>query len=100
MNKKLKQKWVSALRSGKFEQCHNILSDGRGYCCLGVLAKIQGLPLIDDSIGLQQGSYRALAKLIGTDNEGLRSLTIRNDGEAGHDPHTFDQMADYIEANF
>lgn len=37
-----KQNWVDALRSGEYEQCQFVLHDGKGYCCLGVLAKVKG----------------------------------------------------------
>ncbi len=34
--------WVEALESGIYPQCCATLCDGVGYCCLGVLSKIQG----------------------------------------------------------
>lgn len=37
MDKKLKAKWVAALRSGKYEQTTHIYESGGKYCCLGVL---------------------------------------------------------------
>ena len=40
MNTKIKQKWVSALRSGEYEQGSEKLYSGRGYCCLGVLCDL------------------------------------------------------------
>ena len=40
MNTEIKQKWVSALRSGKYEQGSDKLYSGRGYCCLGVLCDL------------------------------------------------------------
>lgn len=43
MNPKMKQKWVEALRSGKYEQGKGMLKTGDGnFCCLGVLADING----------------------------------------------------------
>lgn len=46
MNEDLKQRWITALRSGEYEQAtgtlKNITEDGVGYCCLGVLAEISG----------------------------------------------------------
>ena len=43
MDKKLKAKWVKALRSGKFRQNTNGgFHRGGAYCCLGVLAVIGG----------------------------------------------------------
>jgi hypothetical protein len=41
MDKKLKAKWVKALRSGEYKQGGGYLfSDGK-YCCLGVLLHIE-----------------------------------------------------------
>src|ERR1700746_4178083 len=42
MIKDVAEKWVAALRSGKYKQAKNHLYDGEGYCCLGVLAKELG----------------------------------------------------------
>lgn len=43
MDKKLKTKWVTALRSGEYRQGGGQLlgSDGT-YCCLGVLCRVAG----------------------------------------------------------
>ncbi len=38
----LKEKWVTALRSGKYEQIKGTLHTDNGYCCLGVLCEISG----------------------------------------------------------
>ena len=35
--------WIADLRSGKYEQGQEQLCDDTAYCCLGVLAKTQGL---------------------------------------------------------
>lgn len=44
MNKTLKNKWIKALRSGKYEQGKgNLNHDGR-YCCLGVLCEVAKRP--------------------------------------------------------
>lgn len=34
--------WSTALSSGDYQQCNGALSDGIGYCCLGVAATIKG----------------------------------------------------------
>lgn len=47
MDAKLKTKWVRALLSGDFKQTEGSLHEGRGYCCLGVLAAIQKCRWID-----------------------------------------------------
>lgn len=40
MKAKLRDKWVAALESGEYEQHQDSLSNGKGFCCLGVLATI------------------------------------------------------------
>lgn len=48
MKKDIKDKWVEALRSGKYKQCTGALCrvyyNGCAYCCLGVLADTLNLP--------------------------------------------------------
>ena len=40
MKADIKQKWVAALRSGKYEQTEGVLRNNEGYCCLGVLCDL------------------------------------------------------------
>lgn len=40
MNTQIKQKWIDALLSGKYEQCSEKLRSVTGYCCLGVLCDL------------------------------------------------------------
>jgi hypothetical protein len=40
MNPEIKAKWVAALRSGQYMQIKGKLTDGKGFCCLGVLCDI------------------------------------------------------------
>lgn len=41
MDKKIKRRWIRALRSGKYEQCKGYLHlEGDGFCCLGVLCDV------------------------------------------------------------
>lgn len=40
MNPEVKQKWIDALRSGKYEQGSEKLRSVTGYCCLGVLCDL------------------------------------------------------------
>ena len=40
MNSQIKQKWIDALRSGKYPQAQSKLYSGDGFCCLGVLCDI------------------------------------------------------------
>ena len=43
MNQEIKTKWVAALRSGEYKQAKNVLTDGIGFCCLGVLCELSRL---------------------------------------------------------
>jgi len=40
MNPQIKQKWVSALRSGEYQQTQKRLRTEDGFCCLGVLCDL------------------------------------------------------------
>ena len=100
MKAELKAKWVEALRSGEYEQGEGALKKGNSYCCLGVLCslaerEITGENRID---GLSASeTYEAIIEMIGTPN--YEQFTQRNDGTAAYKPHSFTQLADYIEAN-
>ena len=38
----VKEKWVAALRSGKYKRCKRTLKSGRSFCAMGVLHEIYG----------------------------------------------------------
>lgn len=40
MKQDIKERWISALRSGDYPQTKGTLRDADGYCCLGVLCDI------------------------------------------------------------
>lgn len=40
MNQELKDKWITALQSGEYEQANQELRNGDSYCCLGVLCDV------------------------------------------------------------
>ena len=41
MNKEIKERWIAALRSGKYKQAQNVLRTGKDrLCCLGVLCDV------------------------------------------------------------
>lgn len=114
MDPEYKQKWIDALRSGKYKQgraaLRNIQEDT--YCCLGVLCEIAGAkwtPVISHL----EGSRYARATLDGycssTATPGLKILEAANlsfedqdtliqlnDGPQGK---SFEEIAQYIEEN-
>jgi hypothetical protein len=54
MDKKLKAKWVKALRSGNYPQGQNVLYAKGKFCCLGVLHICAG-DTVDDIDGVTYG---------------------------------------------
>lgn len=113
MKKALRDEWVAALRSGKYEQgTGKLRTDDDHWCCLGVLSDVAGVKwdLVEDrnvysSIPGQLCCYYPTQDQI--DEWGLAArhswtLAQRNDGEwhdcLGH-KYTFAEQADWIEEN-
>lgn len=108
MKKELKQKWVTALRSGEYKQTTGRLErieNGTlvGNCCLGVLCRVAGIiPKNEGGIVLFNGAEgiltSELTKTFGLENFDIHELMRMNDGM--YTPQrSFSQIADYIEAN-
>jgi hypothetical protein len=105
MKKQLRDEWVKALRSGKYEQTTETLEADGAYCCLGVLCIVAGLWIPEDENDLDDdsGSYpelRALRDRCGLGDghaaTSLQTILIKmNDAEL----LCFDEIADWIEAN-
>lgn len=112
MNKQLRRKWLRALRSGSYRRGEGSLvsEDGRKFCCLGVLADIQGCvwqESIRDSslVPIMPHGRKPLA------NDGTDFLPVRRTGgltedqqstlaEMNDDGKSFKQIADFIESHF
>lgn len=69
MDRKLKTKWLRALRSGKFPQQRNsVLKDDVGYCCLGVLCEVGHIRSASETyIKSKVGGYRVLPQAVQED---------------------------------
>lgn len=106
MNKKIMQRWVRALRSGKYKQATGQLKkEGVGHCCLGVLCEVLKQPYAGYDLVLpvrvqQESEMNSLDgtlpktyknKIV----EMKQSLTEFNDGGL-----TFKQIALIIERNY
>lgn len=116
MKRELLDKWLAALRGGKYEQTSGYLQDTDGFCCLGVLCDvmdptawtIEGYKFTDGStndavlpsniskdLGLMgmvdfvDGNGETKASLLS------ERLMTMNDTEE----KTFAEIADYIEQN-
>lgn len=109
MDKELKAKWVEALRSGRYQQAREVLYDGNGYCCLGVLLCVWGGGEWQDDHnyfyadgGFEEELEGDLGKLSGVllgDGVPEGRLIELNDGNTakGLEQQPFSVIADYIE---
>lgn len=103
--------WITALRSGEYNQgyCRLYSPESNQYCCLGVLAKINNLPLYSYnltsehhssiSLELEPESFTSIGDLVSMGikpQAHLDSLIYLND-EAGW---TFHMIADLLESEY
>lgn len=106
MKKITKQKWVNALRSGKFEQGRGRLCIDEKYCCLGVLAKITGNLVSGpyNMAGFGKGIVKSYSILpvkndkyakLGLPKKDMNHLIALNDSWE----YSFKKIADWIEEN-
>lgn len=106
MDKKLKSKWIKALRGGRYKQGQQELYKDGKYCCLGVLARVQGCSIAK----IANASDADASKMPLGFGAGLRpktreNLIIMNDGGEKFigarfltlEPKSFSEIADYIE---
>jgi hypothetical protein len=99
MKKVIRDKWVKALRSGKFKQGDGQLMQDHGpddqrYCCLGVLCKITGNANNRD---MCQGFPKDDGKT--EDFCGLTAVLQSRLAEMNDEGKTFDEIANYIETH-
>lgn len=119
MNKELKQEWVNALRSGKYEQCRDTLKCNGKFCAIGVLGDIlerheEEFTLFDEVDGEGEfwgwngtfGNFEARlpTKLINKydmtyDDQYFVSNMNDGCGEFRGIPRSFTEIADWIEEN-
>jgi hypothetical protein len=89
--------WIKALRSGDYKQTQYRLSDGKGHCCLGVLAEhVYGYSRdylkTEKKSGGPNAIYSKLFRNLDTYKIDADDLIHLNDGKKD-----FNQIADYIE---
>lgn len=98
MDKELKAKWVEALRSGSYKQATTYLYDSHdgGFCCLGVLGCVLGIPskAMEGASEITTMPYRFVYDA-GVSEDTARKLAM----EMNDSGVPFAQIADYIEAN-
>lgn len=119
MEPELKAKWVTALRSGNFQQTKHSLKvkreDGSfSYCCLGVFGEVCGLEWLDKGGNMERlypmidgqnisahslGSYysEGFAEQYGLGNHMNENSWQHHLAEMNDEGIKFDQIADHIE---
>jgi len=103
MDKEVKQKWVDALRSGKYKQGQGYLRTPDGYCCLGVLCEVLNAEYTYSDIHLPrevavQVGLASISPKVTWDGSNV-SLEDLNDGSEDKkiEPQDFNKIADIIE---
>jgi len=89
MDKEIRDKWVTALRSGEYVQGQGYLKDDGEYCCLGVLCEIHP----DFDFPVSEWETALDKSILGFDDDIQRRLIEMND----IDGYTFDEIADFVE---
>lgn len=108
MRTKLMQKWIDALRSGKYQQGQGCLSNGNKFCCLGVACDISGLgQWVHSSFGYRMydtADYGGSSMALPSDVKD--ALGVFSDVELDlidmNDKHgkSFDDIAQFLEDRF
>ena len=106
MDKKLKRKWVKALRSGQYDQATGKLCvNGTAFCCLGVLCDIQGAYWDEDEFRTWRPilpSGRVAEKAVLPPRAYSAGLTAEQTDvliEMNDEGESFKKIADWIETN-
>ncbi len=104
MNTELKQKWITALRSGEWKQgkCHLRLRERQEYCCLGVLCEVSG-----EGLEYDEGSWEWVptnpdhrnGDKLAVGSWGLSSLQIEQLCSKNDSGCTFTEIAEWVEAS-
>jgi hypothetical protein len=110
MNPEVKQKWIAALRSGKYKQGTSWLRTNKGYCCLGVLSDLLGASW--ESKGANENGFSVYScSIAGSSTTGMLSqpakeasylakkaedMLARMNDDLGK---SFNEIADWIEEN-
>lgn len=70
LNPEIKERWLSALRSGRYTQAQSTLKSEKGHCCIGVLVEEckdffedRGVPVEDIKVPLFEEGKHALLRI-------------------------------------
>lgn len=103
--KKFKEKWLTALRSGKYKQGEgDMLTKGKNdtFCCLGVGCKVIGLSIKQiNNNGFPTDEINRMPNYFAHERNvnWQEQLAYMNDGVNGIKKKSFKQIANWIEKN-
>ena len=109
MTPKLFDRWIAALKSGKYKQTVNVLRDENGFCCLGVLADklcpegweagATGTPFRHSfEGGLRIGILRDIPPEVCSLSPSVQAhLSRLNDGTYGYRKYAFPEIANFLQ---
>jgi hypothetical protein len=83
-----KEAWITALESGQWPQTANMLYDGTGYCCLGVLCRVKG------------GEFTPRMFDVEDDEGNVTSQPSEDEYEFTVNGHTISEGNDLLDGNF
>jgi hypothetical protein len=87
--------WLTELRRQGHRQCGGSFAGSRDrVCALGLLQEVALRP--DEIILACWDDIDAVGALAGLNPEQSWDVAYRNDGDAGHDKHTFAEIADVV----
>lgn len=104
MKAELRQKWIDALRSGKYTQCtgklvRNPSEERLSYCCLGVLCDVAGFKRVGDTFEMDMVTTlhfdltdKALEHFNMKRSQSACLVSLNDD-----EGQSFEDIADYIE---
>jgi hypothetical protein len=108
MKKELKERWITALRSGDYGQSQGCLQDKYGWCCLGVLCNIvDGTKWIEPAENVMEHEYDFGNEVVLEDmpprewleNHGLPHGLAKELAGLNDDGVQFVEIAEYIKEN-
>jgi hypothetical protein len=108
MKPRIKNKWIKALRSGKYVQGTGYLNKDNKYCCLGVLAELHyGEDCWEDASHMGLDNIMVLKAFLNAstlpvnvlDYLKLNELEVNHLVDMNDTGSSFNQIADYIEQN-
>ena len=106
MKKSIADKWIRALRSGKYKQGTRVLhNEGNNtYCCLGVLCKIEGIKSSDPQVIASKKNPLKTSTGCVDNRYGNTDLELTALNDSGLPAYaaslTFDEIADVIQMTY